>query len=224
MSTSLAQFLLDKLLLQTLQLKQLVKFVDKLTKHYHTSPLDTREHHQVGKVEFHLIWEAIDSMETPTPTLTKAPRVDTHLAKFSQGSVVVLTGLAFLLSQPVIVVIAAVVLTWSALAPETSPFRLLYRGIVLPLHLWRPRVVEDDPAPHRFAQGIGAAFLIASSIVLFFSSATAIGWGLDLIVFALAGINLTIGFCAGCFVYYHLGRLGLLPRVRYEGGFHWRGV
>ena len=42
-------------------------------------------------------------METTSPALAGAPRVDTHLGKFSQGSVVALTGLAFLFSQPVIV-------------------------------------------------------------------------------------------------------------------------
>jgi hypothetical protein len=163
-------------------------------------------------------------METTSPALKAVPRVDTHLSKFSQGGVVVLTGLAFLFFQPLIVLIAAAVLALSALQPEASPFRLLYRRIVIPLHLWRPRIVEDDPAPHRFAQGVGAAFLIAASIILFFTQATAIGWILDLIVFILAGINLTVGFCAGCLVYYYLGRFGLMPRVRYEGGFHWRGV
>ncbi len=163
-------------------------------------------------------------METTSPVPTAAPRVDTHLSKFSQGGVVALTGLAFLFFQPVIVLIAAAILALSALVPLASPFRLLYRGVVTPLHLWRPRVVEDDPAPHRFAQGVGAAFLIAASLVLFLTKATALGWVLNLIVFALAGINLTIGFCAGCLVYYYLGRIGLLPRVRYEGGFHWRGV
>ena len=133
-------------------------------------------------------------------TTTTIPRVDTHLAKFSQACVVLLTALAFLLNQPIIVAITAVLMAISALAPSISPFRLLYKGVVLPLRLLKPRIVEDDPAPHRFAPGVG------------------------FVVFVLAGINLTVGFCAGCFVYYHLGRIGLLPRVRYEGGFHWRGV
>lgn len=53
---------------------------------------------------------------------------------------------------------------------------------------------------------------------------TIVLWALDLIVFALSTLNFTVGFCAGCFVYYHLGRLGVLPRVRYSGSFHWRGV
>jgi hypothetical protein len=163
-------------------------------------------------------------METTSSSLTSVPRVDTHLSKFSQGSVVLLTGIAFLFFQPVIVLIAALCMVLSALFPAISPFRLLYRGIVIPLHLWKPHVVEDDPAPHRFAQGVGAAFLVAATLVLFFTNATPLGWVLDLIVFGLAAINLTVGFCAGCLVYFYLGRLGLLPRVRYEGGFHWRGV
>ena len=163
-------------------------------------------------------------METPLTGRTSSPRVDTHLGKFSQACTVVLAALAFLFGQPIIVLVTAIILAIAALAPSISPYRLLYRGIVLPLHLWRPRVVEDDPAPHRFAQGVGAVFLIAASILLFLTKATAVGWTLDLIVFVLAAINLTIGFCAGCFVYYHLGRLGLMPRVRYQGSFHWRGV
>lgn len=160
-------------------------------------------------------------MET---VLTMTPRIDTHLAKFSQACTVALAGLAFVFNQPVIVLIAAAVMTLAALAPAISPYKLLYRGIVLPMHLMRPRVVEDDPAPHRFAQGVGAAFLIAAMLVLFLTHATVIGWILDLIVFVLAAINFTVGFCAGCFVYYHLGRLGLLPHVRYQGSFRWRGV
>jgi hypothetical protein len=163
-------------------------------------------------------------METPLTDRTSSPRVDTHLGKFSQACTVVLAALAFLFSQPIVVLITAIILAIAALAPSISPYRLLYRGIVLPLHLWQPRIVEDDPAPHRFAQGVGAVFLIAASIILFLTKATAVGWTLDLIVFVLAAINLIIGFCAGCFVYYHLGRLGLMPRVRYQGGFHWRGV
>ncbi len=155
---------------------------------------------------------------------TSAPRVDAHLAKFSQASVAVLTALAFIFNQPILVLITAIIMVIASLAPEISPFRLVYRGVVLPLHLLKPRIVEDDPAPHRFAQGIGAAFLLASSIVFFFVHAPVAGWTLDLIVFVLSTINFTVGFCAGCFVYYHLGRFGLLPRVRYAGGFHWRGV
>jgi len=163
-------------------------------------------------------------MEAPSSISANIPRIDTHLGKFSQACTVLLTALAFLLNQPVLVLITAVFLAIATFALTASPYRLLYRGIVLPLNLLRPRIVEDDPAPHRFAQGVGAVLLIIASLILFLTKATPVGWTLDLIAFVLAGINLTVGFCAGCFVYYHLGRLGLLTPVRYQGGFRWRGV
>ena len=152
------------------------------------------------------------------------PRFDTHLGKFSQSCTFVLAGLAFVLNLPVIVLISTALLALSVLVPAIGPYRLLYRFILVPLHILSPRVVEDDPAPHRFAQGVATVFLLSSTLVLFLSHATLLGWTLDLIVFVLSGINLFVGFCAGCFVYYHLGRLGVTPQVRYEGGFHWRGV
>lgn len=163
-------------------------------------------------------------MDSVSTGRTAPLRVDTHLAKFSQASTVVLTALAFVFSQPVIVVITAIILGISAFAPRYSPYALLYRGILVPMKLLTPHPVEDDPAPHLFAQGVGMVFLLASSLLLFLTQVTALGWALDLVVFVLSAVNLTVGFCLGCLVYYHLGRWGLMPRVRYEGGFHWRGV
>ncbi|GHO46104.1 DUF4395 domain-containing protein [Ktedonospora formicarum] len=159
-----------------------------------------------------------------TGSSTSILRIDTHLGKFSQGCTVALTALAFIFNLPALVAVTTVIMAWSALYPTSSPYRLLYRGIIVPLGLLKPRLVEDDPAPHRFAQGIGTLFLLAATLVLYLTGATVVGWALDLIVLVLAGINLFVGFCMGCFVYYHLGRLGVLPRVRYEGAFHWRGV
>ncbi|MFI5274913.1 MAG: DUF4395 domain-containing protein [Ktedonobacterales bacterium] len=163
-------------------------------------------------------------MAQTAATTFSIPRVDSHLLKFSQGGTVLLSALAFILQQPILVAVAAAILLISALVPAIGPFRLIYRGIVVPLHILKPRIVEDDPAPHRFAQAIGATFLIAATAVLYLTTASTAGWVLDLIVFVLSTLNFTVGFCAGCFVYYHLGRLGLMPRVRYAGDFHWRGV
>ena len=157
-------------------------------------------------------------------TREATPLYDARLSKFSQACTFVLTGLAFVLHLPVIVLITTVLLALSVLVPAFGPYRLVYRHILVPLCILQPRMVEDDPAPHRFAQGVATVFLLASTLVLFLSHATLLGWMLDLIVFVLSGINLFVGFCLGCFVYYHLGRLGIMPRVRYKGSFHWRGV
>ncbi len=152
------------------------------------------------------------------------PRLDAHLGKFSQAGTFVLAALAFVLFNPFIVLAVGIILALSALVPTIGPYRLVYRYILVPLRILKPKIVEDDPAPHRFAQGVGAVFMLASALVLLLSHETALGWTLDLIVFVLSGLNLFVGFCAGCFVYYHLGRLGVTPHMRYEGSFHWRGV
>ncbi|MGO8947226.1 MAG: DUF4395 domain-containing protein [Ktedonobacterales bacterium] len=160
-----------------------------------------------------------------TSSVSAVPRLDAHLLKFSQAGVVTLTALAFVLQVRWLVAVAAIVLAISAITPMVGPFRLLYRFVVVPAKVLRPRIVEDDPAPHRFAQAVGATFLIASTLFLYALPETpGVGWALDLVVFVLATLNLTVGFCAGCFVYYQLSRAGLMPRVRYSGGFHWRGV
>src|SRR5436305_7600522 len=171
-----------------------------------------------------MFYQEFHVMGMSQPVQERAPRVDAHLGKFAQGCTVLLTVLAFVLLQPIFTLITAIVMAISALVPKASPYRLLYQRVVVPLGLLKPRIVGDDPSPHRFAQGVGAIFLFASSAVLFFTHIPVLGWTLDLIVFVLSSINLTAGFCVGCFIYYHLGRARILPTVRYEGGFHWRGV
>jgi ABC-type uncharacterized transport system permease subunit len=164
------------------------------------------------------------------PSVTKkdsegtVPHLDRNQSKFSQACTVLLVILAFIFQWPAVVAIAAICLALSALDHQISPYSLLYKGVVVPLGLLKPKIVEDDPNPHRFANAIGTVFLVASSLLLIFTPFKTLGWVLDLIIFVLSGVNLTVGFCLGCFMYYHLGRLGVLPKVRYEGGFHWRGV
>jgi hypothetical protein len=78
--------------------------------------------------------------------------------------------------------------------------------VLRPAGLLRPDMHVEDATPHRFAQGLGAAVLLAASAALL-AGAVALGWGLACVVIALAAINLIFGFCAGCFVYFQLQRL-----------------
>jgi molybdopterin converting factor small subunit len=72
----------------------------------------------------------------------------------------------------------------------------------------RPDIVQDNPEPHRFAQGLGAAFLLAASILLY-AAVPLVGWALAWAVVGLAALNLFGGLCVGCAVYYWLSRLGV---------------
>jgi len=63
----------------------------------------------------------------------------------------------------------------------------------------------DRPA-HSLAHGVGGVGLLAAGL-LFLSGSYVVGWGLVWLVIALASLNLFVGFCVGCAVYYWLNRL-----------------
>ncbi len=103
-------------------------------------------------------------------------------------------------------------------------FGWLYAGLLRPLGLVRPDVLEDNPEPHRFAQGFGGVVTLGGFLALS-AGLGGLGWALAWLVTALAALNLFGGFCVGCAVYYWLNRLnvpgfskappaGLLPGLR----------
>ena len=114
--------------------------------------------------------------------------------------------MGFVAAQPWLVVFVCAVMALGTAVPQAALFQRIYRDVLRPAGVLKPDVREEDPAPHRFAQGLGAAVLLAAGIALF-AGAPVVGWGLAFVVIALAAINLFFGFCAGCFVYFQLARL-----------------
>jgi hypothetical protein len=103
-----------------------------------------------------------------------------------------------------------IVMLLGVVNPELGLFRQLYLKVLRPAALVKPRIVEEDAAPHQFAQVVGAVFLLAAGAA-FASDAVAIGWVLAWIVVALAFINFAFDFCVGCQVYFQLDRMRLIP-------------
>jgi hypothetical protein len=141
-------------------------------------------------------------------------KVDTTAIKFNQASIITLISLAFVFDLPWLVLFVAAVLAVGTIWPGAALFQSTYRRVLKPLGLLKPHVIDDDPAPHRFAQGLGATFLGLSSIALLALSLVLLGWALAGLVVVLATINLFFGFCAGCFFYLQLNRLGLIRRPK----------
>ena len=50
--------------------------------------------------------------------------------------------------------------------------------------------------------------MLVVATVLLWSGAAVAGWVLAWVVVVLAGANLFLGFCLGCFLYYQLARRG----------------
>jgi hypothetical protein len=133
-------------------------------------------------------------------------QVDRTALRVNQAFIIGFLGLAFLLNQLWLVAFVCAVMAIGTVFPQAALFQRIYRDVLRPAGLLKPNVHEEDAAPHRFAQGMGAAVLLIATIALFVG-AQALGWGLSFVVIALAAVNLFFGFCAGCFVYFQLQRL-----------------
>jgi peptidoglycan/LPS O-acetylase OafA/YrhL len=96
---------------------------------------------------------------------------------------------------------------------------LAAQRLLRPLGLFKADVRADLPQPHLFAQAVGGFFLVAA-LAVFWGGLSWLGWALTAIVIVLAAINLLFGFCAGCFMYYQLGKLGIKPHLPTWQGTH----
>ena len=136
-------------------------------------------------------------------------KVDHNAIKFNQVSIALVSLAAFVGDWPTLALILALIMAVSTVWPPLGLFRLIYLRVGLPSGLLRPHVLDDDPAPHRFAQGVGATVLLLGygSLV---GGAVVAGWGLVLLVTVLDLVNVVFDFCAGCFVYYQLRRAGVI--------------
>jgi Domain of unknown function (DUF4395) len=117
-------------------------------------------------------------------------------------------GSAFLKPLLVLIPLLAAVLLLGTFVPQLALFKQLYFKVLKPRGIVRPRVVQDRPEPHNFAQGLGGVFLLVSSAFLL--PLPVVGLALALLVAVLAFINLAFGYCVGCQIYFQLGRAGFI--------------
>jgi molybdopterin converting factor small subunit len=132
-------------------------------------------------------------------------QVDHSALRTNQALIIVLSLLAFIFDQAWLVAFVAIIMA-AGTAFKVPGFGFVYKRLLRPLNLVKTDIQADNPEPHRFAQGIGAVVLILAGLALFLGGSS-IGWGLVWLVIILAGLNLFAGFCAGCTLYYWMGRL-----------------
>ena len=137
-----------------------------------------------------------------------ARRVDQSALKVNQTFIIALLILAFVLNNVWLVAFVGAVMLLGTALPSASLFKQLYLRLLKPAGLVRANIIDDNPEPHRFAQGFGGV-VVSLAVIALLAGSTTLGWGLSWLVVALAALNLFLNFCAGCFVYYQLNRLGV---------------
>ena len=135
--------------------------------------------------------------------------IDPRGPRFNQGVITVALLAAFLADwKPMVPVIGVVLLLSAAGGSQWGPFLRLYRDAIRP-RLSPPGGLEDPRGP-QFAATIGTVFL-AGSTIAHLAGAAALGWGLALVVAALAGLAAVTGICVGCEIWLFFARRRGVP-------------
>ena len=96
-----------------------------------------------------------------------------------------------------------------ATGPTLSPMGLLATRVIAP-RIAQQRLVPGPPK--RFAQTVGLIFSM-TALVLHFVAGLSVAAGAVLAVLTVfAALESLLGFCAGCFVFNHMIRWGLVPK------------
>jgi hypothetical protein len=141
-------------------------------------------------------------------------KVDHSAIRVTQAFTIGLLLLAFVLDAPWLAAAVAVLNLITALNPDFGLFRRLYLDVLRPSGLVKPDVIEDNPEPHRFSQGLGALF-VGIGLLFMLAGLPGAGWAFVWLVIGLASLSLFLNFCAGCFMYYQFNRLGV-PGFRHS--------
>lgn len=139
---------------------------------------------------------------------TISRQVDQSALQVNQTFIIGLLVTAFVLDSVWLVAFVGVVMLLGTAVPPLALFKRIYQHLLRPTGLVKPDVIMDNPEPHRFAQGFGGV-VVALALAALLAELSVLGWMLTAVVVTLAALNLFLGFCAGCFVYYQLNRLGI---------------
>jgi len=140
-------------------------------------------------------------------------KVDQSALKVNQGFIIAFLLLAFVVDSVWLVAFVAVVMLLGTAVPSLSLFKRIYQHGLKPAGIIKADIITDNPEPHRFAQGFGGV-VVALAVLALLAGQTVLGWALVGLVVVLAALNLFLGFCAGCFLYYQLNKLGVPGFVR----------
>ncbi len=105
-----------------------------------------------------------------------------------------------------LIVLLAVLFSWSVFSPKTHPYGLIFKTLVRP-RLAAPSELEDSRPP-QFAQKVGLGFALLGLIGYWIAPLlVAVSAGF---IFFAAFLNAFFNFCLGCQMYLGLKRFGFI--------------
>lgn len=144
---------------------------------------------------------------------TSARTVDQNELRVNATLVITVLITAFVIDRWELVAFQSCALFLTTVHLSLGPYIVLYRSLLRPAGIVKPDLRVDNPEPHRFAAMFGT--IVSSTAAYFLATGRSVaGWGLVWLLISLAAAGLA-GWCAGCFTYYMMNRLGLRRLFRY---------
>ena len=95
--------------------------------------------------------------------------------------------------------------------PKLSPMGLIATRVLVPLLGHRKKMVAGPPK--RFAQFVGLMFSTTALVLTYLLGLASVAEGLMVILVFFALMESCLSFCAGCFAFGYLMRLGVIPEA-----------
>lgn len=146
-------------------------------------------------------------------TIQDTRKVDQNELRVNQVMVVSVLITAFITDRWELVAFQAGAFLLTAINLSFGPYVIFYRHVLQPAGIVKPDIRVDNPEPHRFATMFGTVVVSTAACLLATGSSVA-GWGLVWLLVSLASLGFA-GWCAGCFTYYMMNRLGLRGLFKY---------
>ena len=93
--------------------------------------------------------------------------------------------------------------------PKLSPMGLIATRVLVPILGHRKKMVAGPPK--RFAQFVGLMFSTTALVLTYVFGLAGVAKGLMVVLVFFALMESCLSFCAGCFVFGYLMRLGVIP-------------
>lgn len=133
--------------------------------------------------------------------------VDHAAIRTGQLMVIVILLVAYIINSREMVSAIMLAFLLTTISTSIGPFALLYQFVLRPLNIVKPDIRLDNPEPHRFGQAVGIV-VAALATYLLYTGNNEFGWGIVWLLIILTTISFA-GWCAGCFTYYMINRLGV---------------
>ena len=134
------------------------------------------------------------------PTSSQPLMIDARGPRFSAALTFVVLATAYLTQSAAVLSVQVAVFAVAAIAGlRWSPYGNVFRFVKRRFDLGPPPETEPEAGP-RFSQVMGLIFS-GAGLAAVLAGATALGWGLVLVVVALSGLLAATGICVGCEMY-----------------------